>query len=47
MSLMRSMDLVPLELIDVVYDIMDASSTVKAFLMDSWQVFMSGLRKMG
>jgi hypothetical protein len=44
---MLKMELVPLELSDVVSEVMDDSSAVDAVFMDYWQVFMSGLRESG
>jgi hypothetical protein len=40
MYLMLIMDLAPIELNDVVSDVIDVSSAVETAFMDSWHVFM-------
>jgi hypothetical protein len=44
---MLSMNLVPVESIDVVSDVIDVSSAVEAVFMDSWHGFMPGHSESG
>ena len=44
---MLKIDLVPVELIEVVSDDMVDSSIVVDVLIDSWHVFISGVRESG